>query len=109
MAAFLALFGAIAFEIASTLSLPKTREFHDLPWTATVLVGYGVSFWLLTLALREIQVSTTYAIWSGVGTAATAILATVFLGDTMTWTKAFWLGVIIAGVIGLNLSGTTHA
>ncbi|MFT4263589.1 MAG: multidrug efflux SMR transporter [Nocardioides sp.] len=109
MTAFAMLFGAIAAEVASTLSLPRTREFHDVPWSAAVLLGYAVSFWLLTLALREIQMSIAYAIWSGVGTAATALLATLFLGDSMTWVKALWLGVIIAGVIGLNLTGTSHA
>jgi small multidrug resistance pump len=54
-------------------------------------------------------VSVTYAIWSGVGTAFVAVVGYFFLGESMGWVKGLSLGLIVAGVIGLNLVSIAHA
>ena len=73
--------------------------------TAIVVVGYGSSFWLLCLILKQLAVGTTYAIWAGAGTAAIAVIGIVALGEPATALKLASIALIIAGVIGLNLSG----
>ena len=75
---------------------------------AIVVVGYATSFYLLSLILRELSVGTTYAIWAGAGTAAIAVIGIVALGEPATALKLGSIALIVAGVIGLNLSGTTH-
>ena len=63
---------AIASEVIATLALKSSEGFtRPLP-AAIVVVGYGLSFWLLALVLKHFSVGTTYAIWSAVGTAAIA-------------------------------------
>ena len=72
---------------------------------AIVVVGYATSFYLLSLILKELSVGTTYAIWAGAGTAAIAVIGIVALGEPATAIKLASIALIIAGVIGLNLSG----
>jgi small multidrug resistance pump len=100
---------AIAIEVAASLSLPKAKGFTDPLWTLVVVAGYGTAIWLLTVVVKEMPVSVAYAIWSGAGTAATAVLAALFLGESLDWIKIVSLALIIGGVIGLNVSGGAHA
>ncbi|WP_045876290.1 multidrug efflux SMR transporter [Pseudofrankia sp. DC12] len=102
-AAFALLIAAIGSEVTATALLPRAEGFKDPLWSAVVLVGYGLSIWLLARVVRTLSVSVTYAIWAGVGTAAVAVVGVFFLGESMSWIKTISLALIIAGVIGLNL------
>ncbi|MDT3443647.1 MULTISPECIES: multidrug efflux SMR transporter [unclassified Pseudofrankia] len=106
-AALALLVAAIGSEVAASALLPRADGFKDPLWSAVVLLGYGLSIWLLALVVRTLSVSVTYAIWAGVGTAAVAVVGVFFLGEAMTWAKAVSLALIIAGVIGLNLVGAS--
>ena len=66
-----------------------------------------LSFGLLTLALRHLEVGAAYAVWTGIGAVGTAIVGMAFLGDAVSALKLVSIGLILAGVIGLNLSGVT--
>ena len=99
------LVAAIAIEVAATALLPRAEGFTNPGWSAGVLVGYGVSIWLLSLVVRTLPVSVTYAVWAGLGTAAVAIAGYLFLGESMTWLKAVSLALIVVGVVGLNAAG----
>ena len=94
---------SVGIEVASTSALPRTREFHDPLWTPLVIAGFAIALWLSSIVMRTLSVSVTYAIWSGLGTALVALIGATMLGETMTLTKALCLGLIIAGVVGLNL------
>lgn len=96
---------AIVVEVISTALLPRAEGFTHPAWSAIVVGGYGVSIWLLALVVRTLPVSVAYAVWSGVGTAIVAVIAYFFLGESMTVLKAASLGLIVVGVIGLNLAG----
>jgi len=96
---------AIAVEVAATISLRYADGFTNPLPSAIVVAGYATSFWLLSLVLKHISVSTTYAIWAGVGTAAVAVIGVVALGEPATALKLGSIALIIVGVIGLNLAG----
>ena len=96
---------AISAEVAATISLRASDGFTNPVPSAIVVAGYAVSFYLLSLILRELSVGTTYAIWAGAGTAAIAVIGIVALGEPATAIKLASIALIIAGVIGLNLSG----
>ena len=101
--ASLLLLTAIATEVASTAALPRANGFRDPLWTVLVLGGYSFSIWLLTIVVRVMPVSTAYAVWSGVGTAAIAFIGALWLGESWDWVKASALVMIVVGVIVLNL------
>ena len=105
MYAFGLLLAAIATEVAASASLPRTQGFRDPGWTAFVVIGYAASIWLLALVVRDMPVSTAYAIWAGLGTAAVAVIGAVWLGDSLDPLKVVALGMIIVGVVVLNLQG----
>ena len=65
----------------------------------------SLSIWLLAVVVRYVPISTAYAVWSGAGTALVAVVAYFFLGESLGFAKTFFLGHIVAGVIGLNLVG----
>ena len=105
-AAAVLLLVAIGIEVASTAALPRAEGFTNPGWTAFVLGGYAVSIWLLAIVVRTIPVSVAYAVWSGLGTAIVAVNGFWLLGESVSWTKALSLSLIVVGVIGLNLAGS---
>ena len=103
LTASLLLLVAIITEVAATSSLPRTDGFRNPGWTAAVLAGYAVSIWLLSLVVRTIPVSVTYAIWAGLGTAAVAVVGVLWLGERLDLVKAGAITMIVVGVVVLNL------
>jgi small multidrug resistance pump len=90
--------GAIATEVAATLSLRASQD-HSV-WLVAVIAGYVASFFLLTMVLRAgVPVGVAYGIWGALGTAATAVLAAALFGDPFTWPIVAGIGLIIAGVL----------
>lgn len=66
------------------------------------------SFGLLTLALRRLEVGPAYAAWTGIGAAGTVLVGMIWLGETASLVKIVSIGLVLAGVIGLQLSGGAH-
>ena len=104
-AAMVLLVVAIAAEVAATTALPRTQGFRDPVWVALVIGGYAVSIWLLAVVVQHMSVSTAYAIWAGLGTAAVAVIGVLCLGEAITPAKVVALSMIVAGVVVLNLQG----
>lgn len=95
----------ILFEVAGTTSLKLSQGFTRLLPSILVVVCYGVSFYLLSLTLKKIDVSVAYAIWSGLGTALVTIVGILWFKEPLTAIKIISIALIIFGVIGLNISG----
>lgn len=96
------LIAAVATEVSATLSLRASQD-HSA-WLALVVTGYLAAFVLLTLVLRAgMPVGVAYGIWGALGTAATAVLAAVLFGDPFTWPIVAGIGLIIAGVLLVEL------
>lgn len=107
--AWLLLAFAIAFEVMATSALKLSNGFSHLGWSAVVAVGYIASFILLSQALKmHLEVGTAYAVWSGAGTAAIALIGAAFLGESLNLTKIAGILLIIGGVVVLNLAGSSH-
>lgn len=99
---------AIITEIIATTSLKYTDGFTRLVPSVITAAGYASAFWFLSVALREIPVSTAYAIWSGVGTATIAMIGMAFLGEPGGALKTIGIALIISGVVLLNVAGNGH-
>jgi multidrug transporter EmrE-like cation transporter len=103
-AIFLAI--AIVAEVAGTVALKYADGFTKAGPSALVVAGYGLSFWMLALVLRDLPIGLTYAIWAAVGTALIAAIGIVAFGEPAGTLKLLSLGLIIAGVVGLNVAGS---
>jgi small multidrug resistance pump len=98
---------AIGLEVAGTTSMKLSDGFTRWLPSALMFVFYALAFVALTYSLRKIEVSVAYAIWSGVGTALIAIIGILWFNESLGTIKVISLLLIIAGVVGLNLS-TAH-
>lgn len=105
---WLLLGGAIASEVIATLALRALSTGGRLWLALIVVVGYVTSFALLALTLRTVPVSTAYAVWAGAGTAGVAVLAALLFQERIGLTMAAGIGLIIVGMVLVNLDGTAH-
>jgi small multidrug resistance pump len=99
------LFVAIGVEVFATAMLKVTDGFTRLWPTVACLTAYAVSFVALSQAVKVVPVGVAYAIWSGLGTAAIVAIGATFLGEQITPVKLIGVGLIIAGVVTLNVGG----
>ena len=105
--AWVVLVAAGLFETAFAVFL-KLSHGLSRPWpTAGFAVCALVSFGLLMTALRDLEVGPAYAVWTGIGAAGAAPVGMVAFGDTVSAVKLVSIALVLAGVIGLNLSGIT--
>lgn len=94
------LFFAGLLEIAWAVGL-KAHNGHPLLIASTV-VATVLSVVLLGIAVKQIPISTAYAVWTGIGIVGTVLVGVLLLGEPMTPSKLFWLVVTVAGIIGLK-------
>ncbi len=100
--ALLLLLAAIVSEVIATTSL-KLSEGFSRPWPSLIVViGYAASFYLMSLSLKQIPLGTAYAIWSGLGTAATVAIGAWLWKESVDPARLFGIALIIAGVVVLN-------
>jgi small multidrug resistance pump len=96
---------AIVLEICGTTALKLSQGFTRPGPAVAVVFCYVASFALLSLALRVIDLSIAYAVWSGVGTAIVAAIGILWFGEPAGGWKLLSLALIVLGVAGLHLSG----
>jgi quaternary ammonium compound-resistance protein SugE len=95
------------FEMGFAVLLKQSAGFSRLWPTVGFAACALISFGLLTLALRQLEVGPAYAVWTGIGAAGTAIVGMAALGESVSAIKIISIALILGGVIGLNLSGVT--
>lgn len=98
---------AISTEVVATTALKLSDGFTRLGWGGVVVVGYGISFYALSVSLRTIPLGVVYAIWSGIGTAAIVVIGYFLFREVLDAMKLAGIGLIIIGVVMLN--GATSA
>ena len=95
--------GAIALEIAGTISMKLSEGFSRTLPSVLIFVFYAGSFSLMTVAVKKIDVSVSYAIWSGVGTTAIALIGVYWFRESLTTMQIASIVLIVTGVIGLRV------
>jgi small multidrug resistance pump len=108
MQSWLILILAIASEVGGTSCLKLSDGFSRLAPSIGSILLYTLSFVFLASALKTIDVSVAYAIWAGLGTALVATIGFAVFGEPVTGTRLVSIGLIVLGVVGLQLSGAVH-
>ncbi|MCP4541509.1 MAG: multidrug efflux SMR transporter [Chloroflexi bacterium] len=99
---------AILAEVSGTTSMKLSEGFTKLVPSVLVFVFYGLVLGSLTLALKQIDVSVAYAVWSGLGTTLVALIGVLWFKEPISVLKVVSLVLIVLGVVGLNLSVGSH-
>ena len=94
---------AIIAEVTATSALKASASFSRLTPSIAVVIGYGLSFWLLSLALRSIPVGIAYGIWSGIGIVLISAIGWIVFRQSLDTPAIIGLALIIAGVAVINL------
>ena len=100
---WLILLVAIVCEVIATSALKASDGFKRFWPTALMFVGYALSFYLMSLTLRQIPVGITYAIWSGVGVVLITIIAWIIYKQHLDLAAIIGMALIVLGVVVMNL------
>jgi len=97
---------AIVAEIVATSSLKASNGFTRLIPSVVVVLGYGLSFWWFSVALKlGVPVGISYAVWSGVGTVGVMLVGRFVYGESVSMIQYAGAAVVIGGVVIMNLGG----
>ena len=100
---WLYLIGAILFEVSGTTCMKLSEGFSRLIPSVLIFVFYSCSFTLMTLAIKHLEVSIVYAIWSGIGMALITAIGIFVFDESASVMKLVCIVLIMVGIIGLNL------
>lgn len=91
------------FEMTGVAMINKLHR--DKNWQAFVLLllGFGLSFIFLALAMETLPMGTAYAVWTGIGAAGGAILGMLFYNESRNWKRILLIGVVLGAAVGLKL------
>ncbi|MCP1575121.1 small multidrug resistance pump [Herbaspirillum rubrisubalbicans] len=103
MSAYLTLSVAIVAEVIATTALKSSQGFTRLLPALIVVLGYGVSFYCLSLTLRTMPTSVAYAIWSGVGIVLVTLAAWLIHQQRLDWPAVAGIALIVTGVMVINV------
>jgi len=103
MNSYLALGIAIVAEVMATTALKASDSFTRLLPSALAVAGYAIAFYFLTITLRTLPTGVAYAIWSGLGIVLITIASYVVYRQTIDLPGLLGMGLIIAGVVVLNV------
>jgi small multidrug resistance pump len=95
---------AIVFEVLGSTSMKLSQGLSKLGPTVMMFAFYGVAFACNAMALKKLDLSVTYAIWSGMGTAAVAVIGMTWFQEEVSPLRIGSITLIVLGVLGLALS-----
>lgn len=100
---------AIVAEISAALALRFSHGFTKPLPTVFALGAFGSAFYLISLALMNLPVSTVYPIWAGGGTAGVALLGVLILHEKASLKKGLGIALVVIGIVILNISSGGHS
>lgn len=104
--AWLLVGGAIVAEVTAAIMLRSSEGFRRLVPTVLAFAAFGSAFYLVSLALLNLPVSTVYPVWAGGGTAGVALVGVLWLGERAHLVKGIGVALVVAGIVVLNLAST---
>lgn len=100
---------AVGVETIATTSLKMSESFTKLVPSLVTILGYAISFYLLSLCLKTMKVGFAYAMWSGLGIVLITIIGVIAFKQKIDLAGMLGMGLIIAGVVVLNVFSNVQA
>ena len=92
------------FEVAMAYSLKLSDGFSSVPPSVAFVVFAVLSFGLLSLALKSLEVGTAYAVWTGIGALGSVAVGILIFREPATAARLFFTALLLAGIIGIKLT-----
>ena len=91
------------FEISWAIGLKLSNGFTHLWFSILTIIGMILSFYFLSVALKNIPLGTAYAVWTGIETIGTVILGIILFKEPASALRFVCIGMILFGITGLKL------
>ncbi|WP_338539863.1 DMT family transporter [Paenibacillus tundrae] len=91
------------FEMIGVLMINKLHKERNLISLILLIAGFGLSFWLLSLAMETLPMGTAYAVWTGIGASGGAILGMIFYGEPRNALRIVFITMVLGSAVGLKL------
>lgn len=103
LSAWLLVAASVIAEVVGTVALKHSDGFTRLFPSAAAATCYALAIWLMAVAMRQLDMGITYAVWAASGTAATALVGAMFYGENLGGIRMLGLVCVLGGVVMLNL------
>jgi len=103
--AWMILFVAGLIEAGWAIGLKFSDGFTRFWPSVLTIAGIVVSMFLLSVAARDLPIGTAYAVWVGIGATGAVLLGILFLNEPVSLARMFFLALILAGIVGLKMTG----
>jgi len=90
-------------EVIGVIGIGKINQEKNWKSIIFLLTGFIFSFVFLSIAMKTISMGTAYAVWTGIGTAGSAVAGMLLYGESVDWRRLLCIGMIITSVVGLKL------
>lgn len=105
VSAWVYLIVAAFFETGWAIGLEYSDGFTELVPSVATIISMAISVVLLARAVQSLPIGTAYAVWTGIGAATTALLGIVLFNESSSVARLGFIGLIVAGVVGLEITG----
>ncbi|MFN0040027.1 MAG: DMT family transporter [Burkholderiales bacterium] len=105
LTAWLLIATSVVAEVVGTVALKYSDGFSNPLPSGAAAICYTIAIWLMAVAMRQLDMGITYAVWAASGMAVTALVGIAFFGEQMGIVKTLGLFFVIAGVVMLSLGG----
>jgi small multidrug resistance pump len=95
---------AIIFGVFGTIALKKSHGFINTRYISYIIINYAISFIAMTYALKHMELSVVYAVWSGVGTVLVTLFSIYHFHEPISIKRIIYLLLIVIGVFGIHFN-----
>ncbi len=92
------------FEVVWAVGLKYTQGFTKLYPSLITGIGMIISFYFLSMAIKELPMGTAYAVWTGIGALGTVLLGIILFQEPYNIMRLLFLSMIFFGIIGLKVT-----
>lgn len=100
---WLALILAGGCEVVGVLGIVRVNHDKSVSAYLTLAAGFALSLLALSYAMRTIPMGTAYAVWTGIGTAGSALLGIFVYGESREWKRIVFIAMVLGAAVGLKL------
>ena len=100
---WLSLVLAGCFEIVGVSGINKVNRSKNVASYSTLIIGFVLSFFCLSYAMKTISMGTAYAVWTGIGTVGSALLGMIVYGESKEWKRILFISMVLCAAVGLKL------
>ncbi|WEK55978.1 MAG: multidrug efflux SMR transporter [Candidatus Cohnella colombiensis] len=90
------------FEMFGVVTINKVNQDRSLRSVLMMMVGFGLSFLFLSLAMKSLPMGTAYAIWTGIGASGGAILGMIYYGEPKSLFRLLFITIVLGSAVGLK-------